>query len=188
MNKNLIDIVINELTKKMNAIDMNSLEEIVPLLLNTKNIFVAGVGRSGLIAKCFAMRLTQLDLHVSVVGEVTSKAIEKEDILILSSNSGKTEALLPLAKKATESGAKIILFTSNINSILASLSHTIILIPTKKDKLSTSSDLNSGFQPMGTLFEQCLLLTLDIFIMLLMEGSGLDEHFIQKHHANLELL
>jgi 6-phospho-3-hexuloisomerase len=41
-------------------------------------------------------------------------------------------------------------------------------------------------QPMGSLFEQSLLIFFDIIVMRLMEKKGLDSKTMFERHANLE--
>ena len=45
-------------------------------LLNAKRIYVMGAGRSGLVAKAFAMRLMHLGMHAYVVGETITPALD----------------------------------------------------------------------------------------------------------------
>jgi 6-phospho-3-hexuloisomerase len=49
----------------------------------------------------------------------------------------------------------------------------------------TKNDYHS-LQPMGSLFEQSLMIVLDTIIWMLMEQKGVDSNTMFKKHANLE--
>ncbi len=49
--------------------DEGGVGQFIDELLSAKRIYVMGAGRSGLIAKAFAMRLMHLGMHSYVVGE-----------------------------------------------------------------------------------------------------------------------
>ena len=50
-------------------------------MLTAKRVYVAGAGRSGLIARAFAMRLMHLGMEAYVVGETITPAMHTGDIL-----------------------------------------------------------------------------------------------------------
>ncbi|AVH54882.1 MULTISPECIES: hypothetical protein [Streptomyces] len=57
----------------------DALESLAMTLRNAERIFVTGEGRSGLMAKAFAMRLMHLGLPVHVIGETTTPAVAQGD-------------------------------------------------------------------------------------------------------------
>ena len=81
----------------------------------------------------------------------------------------------------------MVLFTIDDLSTLAKQASRIIKISAPSPKLQKSNNLDS-IQPMGSLFEQSLLITLETIVVLLMERLGLDSETMFKNHANLELL
>ena len=72
-----------------------------------------GAGRSGLVAKAFAMRLMHLGFQAFVVGETITPSLSKGDIMVIFSGSGRTKTVADIAETAKEIGAKICLITSN---------------------------------------------------------------------------
>lgn len=75
-------------------------------------------------------------------------------------------------------------FTLSAQSPLADLSDEVILLSgAPKDQQEGS---HHTIQPMGSLFEQSLLLTYDAVILRLMEMKKLDTQTMYGHHANLE--
>src|SRR5512136_868994 len=62
-------------------------------MLSVHRVYVAGAGRSGLIARAFAMRLLHLGFDVYVVGETVTPALQRGDTLVIFSGSGETHSM-----------------------------------------------------------------------------------------------
>ncbi len=175
--------VANELVELMDKVDDKQIEEFKKLIESSNRIFTAGMGRSGFMMRGFAMRLMHMGYTTYVVGETTTPAILEGDLLVLGSGSGKTSSLVAMANKAKEMGAKIALISSNDKEGIAEVADCIVKVETQaKDK----SDSGKSIQPMGTLFEQGLLLICDSVILDLMEDIDTDGAEMYKNHANLE--
>ena len=63
----------------MNSLDMEEVERLIDMLLKAKNrkIFIVGMGRSGFVARAFALRLMNLGFNVYFLGETITPAAEK---------------------------------------------------------------------------------------------------------------
>src|SRR3989344_7755820 len=94
--------------KNIEMIKKEELSSWINNIASAPHIFVCGAGRSGLVAKAFGMRLSQLGLKAFVVGETTTPPVRKGDSLVAISSSGKTASILSIAHKAKSEGAKII--------------------------------------------------------------------------------
>ncbi|PLR79922.1 6-phospho-3-hexuloisomerase, partial [Bacillus canaveralius] len=159
-------------------------ERLVDRILESKKVFVAGAGRSGFMAKSFVMRMMHMGLDAYVVGETVTPSLEKEDILIIGSGSGETKSLVAMAEKATSIGAATALATIAPESTIGRLSDFTIKLPAKP-KAGADSDYNT-IQPMGSLFEQSLLVFYDAIVLRLMDKKGLESGVMYGRHANLE--
>lgn len=109
-----------------NKINRNNFKKFLNCLIfchiNKIKIFVYGIGRSGLIAKMFAMRLMHLNYLVYIIGDVTTPSITSNDLIIIISNSGETFSLINIVNKCKDNiNCKIILVTSSVNSSLSKL-------------------------------------------------------------------
>jgi 6-phospho-3-hexuloisomerase len=144
-----------------------------------------GAGRSGFVAKSFAMRLMHLGYSVYVVGETVTPKIKKQDLLIAISGSGETTSVLNIAMKAKSIvGSKIAVLTSNKNSSLAKLSDVVVLL---KGKVKTEKDDKiARLAPLGTMFELTSMIFLDALVAELLSLRGLDEENLRERHAILE--
>lgn len=181
----MLNSVLSEIRLTLSKINDDSVESFSQKIYDARRIFLFAMGRSGLVIKAFAMRLMHLGLNVHVVGEVTTPALGKGDLLIVGSASGETNSVVTNCKNAKELGAEVISITASDESSVAKLSNTIILIPTTTPKAPERKGIAS-IQPMGNLFEQSMLLLTDIIVMNLMEKSNIDSNDMYKNHINIE--
>ncbi len=164
-------------------------------LANKRKIMVVGAGRSGLVAKSFAMRLMHLGFNVFVVGETITPSINKGDVLIAVSGSGQTQIVLSVASAAKRAGATVVAITSFRDSPLGKISDHIIRIP-GRTKVAKESDyfarqvlgIYEPLAPLGTLFEITTLIFLDGVVSALMKILGLEEEDLRERHANVEFI
>jgi 6-phospho-3-hexuloisomerase len=158
-------------------------EILVDSLLQSKKIFAAGAGRSGLMAKSFVMRLMHMGFDAYVVGETVTPNLQNGDLFIIGSGSGETKSMTGMAEKAKGIGGTLAVCTIAPHSTLGRLADIVIKIP---GLLKETTDSNRTIQPMGSLFEQTLLLFFDAVILRLMEKKSLDSDRMYLRHANLE--
>ena len=173
-----LDAVLAELTQVAASVDRAAMAHLVDVMRGAKRIFVAGIGRSGLMARALAMRLMHLEFDVHVVGETTTPSIGKGDLLICCSRYGKSRTLHTYVEKAHEVGAKAVLVTMTGKSPLAKRVDEVFVIPVEEGGKSR--------QPLGTIFEQGLLLYCDAVVMLAMKRLGVSEDEMARRHTQLE--
>lgn len=164
-------------------------------LLRAKRIYVMGAGRSGLVAKAFAMRLMHLGLQAFVVGETITPALNAGDIMVVFSGSGRTRTIADIAETAKEIGAKICLITSNADSRIGKISDCIVIIENQRDGVG-NDDVefeirqmmgdHKSFAPLGTLFETTSMIFADAIVSRLMEITKTDENALKNRHTNIE--
>lgn len=176
--------VAAELTEAVRGIDQAQAEAFVEALDSAANVFTAGAGRSGLMGKALAMRLMHGGSAAHVVGETTTPGIGPGDLLVIGSGSGETRTLVPMAEKARELGADVAVVTLKPESTLAELATLLVQLPGASK--SRENDDYATIQPMGSLFEQTLLLFFDASVLRLMQRRGLDGNRMYGKHANLE--
>ncbi len=180
-----IDAVVKEIAEALSGIDPAAVEGLGTLIAEAKRVFAAGTGRSGLVARAFAMRLMHTGLVTHFVGDVTTPGIEKGDLLFIVSGSGETAGLVAMARKAETLGATIALLTAFPQSSLAKLADLAVRIRAVTPKSAVAAE-GSSIQPMGSLFEQSALVFLDALILLLMEKRNTNAEQMFSRHANLE--
>jgi 6-phospho-3-hexuloisomerase len=182
----LIEKVLAEITTCLHLVSGESLAQAGAMIEDAPRIFVSGAGRSGLIMRALGTRLMHLGKTVHVVGESTTPSIQPGELLVIGSGSGQTSTLLAIARKAKNQGASILLFTTNPTSPLANMADLSVAVPAPSlEGVAEGHDVNS-MQPMGTLFEQSLLILCDIIILWLMLRTGVSATQMRERHANLE--
>lgn len=178
-----ISTVLEEMQAVCTQVVPEEYMSFVQLLKENKRFFFTGEGRSGLVAKAIAMRLMHSGKTVYVVGETTTPAIEKEDILIVLSGSAKTGQAVSVSESASKSGARVFLVTTNKEALRKALYSGGMQIPAAtKYRLPDEPDT---IQPLGNQFDQAAHLIMDAAIIdSLADKNSNDE--LKKKHANLE--
>jgi len=188
-----IDEIIDNVKEVSAEIDSERINEMMEILISANNVFIIGLGRSGLVARAFAMRLMHLGISVYVVGETITPAINSNDCLLAISGSGETSFIISTAKISKKRDAKIIAVTSYEDSTLGKLSDLILHIK-GRTKIDLEKDyikrqINGKHQPLaplGTLFEVSTLIFLEGVIAELMNRMGKTEDDLKERHTVLE--
>jgi 6-phospho-3-hexuloisomerase len=179
------------------GVQEEQLEEFVKILIeaykNKKIIGVVGAGRSGLVAKSFAMRLMHLGFNVFVIGETITPSLKSGDVLLAVSGSGETTFTVSAASVAKRIGAKVISLTSYPNSRLGELSDVKVVVPGRVAKASDDDyfsrqllGIHEPLAPLGTLFELSTGVLLDAVVVELMEVLNIRERDMMEKHATIE--
>jgi 6-phospho-3-hexuloisomerase len=156
---------------------LENTDKFVDMILGARKIFLYGVGRSGLIAKAFAIRLVQMGLEVFFVGETVTPIVEEGNVVIIVSYTGETMSAIQTANIVRRVGAKVVALTAHSHSKLATASNVVIEVHPPKD------EERKRLAPLGTLFEDATLIYLDSIVAALMEKLGQSEGSMRKRHA-----
>ena len=172
--------IINKLSSVLSSTENAYADRLTRLLNQSSRIFVAGAGRSGLVARFFAMRLMHGGYDVYVVGEIVTPSIRKGDLLIVISGSGETETMISFTKRAKELGARIALVCTKSSSTIGDLSDMVFRIGSPEQYTKVVG------MPMGTTFELSTLLFLESTIAHIIHTKKIPEEQMRTRHANLE--
>lgn len=185
--------IVEHIHKTIDELDNDEVDTLIEAIKKAERVYLVGAGRSGLVTKAFAMRLAQLGLSIYVVGEPTSPAITDKDLLICVSGSGETKHIVSAARIAKEIGTKVLSVTSYPESTLARVSDHIVKIEGRtkidahRDSMRNSlTGQHTSLTPLGTLFEDTVLIFFDGVIAKLMHQLGRGESDLSERHAKLE--
>ncbi|HJE45020.1 6-phospho-3-hexuloisomerase [Levilactobacillus namurensis] len=178
----LIEQVTHEVNEVMGMIDERQLDAAEKLITKKTRIFVLGAGRSGLMAKGFAMRLMHIGYTVYVIGETITPSIQAGDVLLSVSGSGKTASILELTEKAHANGVKVVAVTSHADSPLGKVGDTVIVVP----GATKAGDGVHSIQLLSTLFDQSVHITLDILCLKLSRRDNISNASAAAEHSNME--
>jgi 6-phospho-3-hexuloisomerase len=187
-------LIIDHLNEVIAKLDNEAAKAMLQKIMEGERIFVMGAGRSGLVAKAFAMRLMHLGFSVYVVGETTTPAVRMRDVVIAISGSGETRSIADLGKIVKNIGSTLITVTSKKDSTLGIISDITMVLPSK-----TKIDSEAGgcleenmrgayksLPPLGTSFEITSLIFLDSLIAQLITLTGASEAELKSRHTNIE--
>lgn len=168
-------------------------------LLETKRIYVAGAGRSGLIARAFAMRLLHLGFDVYVVGETITPALQPGDTLVVFSGSGETHTMATFAETVNGLGGSVCLITASPDSTMSRIADCVVNLgdltgyykgdtATFEERQVTGQyrSLSAAFAPLGTMFETLALIFSDAVISSLMEAKKEGARQLKGRLSNTE--
>jgi 6-phospho-3-hexuloisomerase len=189
--------IVAGIKDSMESLNMNEVERLIGLLLEAKDkkIFIVGMGRSGFVARAFALRLMNLGFNVYFLGETITPAAEKGDLLIAISGTGATKLVLTASTAAKEIGATVIALTSFSESPLGQAAdHTVTIKgrtkagwPREEDYLARQLiGEREPLTPLGSVFENNCMVFLDSLVVELMHRMGRTEEDLKRRHATIE--
>ena len=177
--KTSIRAILDNIESAEEFLDRESIDKFESVIINSKNIFVTGAGRS---------------LSAYVVGETISPAIYADDCIVAISGSGETNTIVSAANIAKNRGSKVLALTSYPESTLGQLADCFILVKgrTKKevdDENYMKRQIHGNYTsltPLGTAFELTTLVFLDAIVSELMEKMQQTESDLKARHTVLE--
>jgi 6-phospho-3-hexuloisomerase len=197
MLKAAAEEIIDGIKRCIEELNMKEVERLIELLLEAKEkkIFIVGIGRSGFVARAFALRLMNLGFNVYFLGETITPAAEKGDLLIAISGTGATKMVLTASTAAKEIGATVIAITSFPESPLGQMADLTVTVkgrtkmgwPREEDYLARQiMGEREPLTPLGSVFENNCMVFLDSLIVELMHRLGRTEEDLKRRHATIE--
>jgi DNA-binding MurR/RpiR family transcriptional regulator len=117
---------VNSLEQTYKILDYKSLDTVAELILNTGKVCIFGIGASSLVARDFYTKLLRIGLPVIYTSDfhtaITAiSAMNKGDVAVFFSYSGKTNEIIELASLAKDIGCTVVAITKFGRSELAKL-------------------------------------------------------------------
>lgn len=140
------------------VVDLNSIElfqKTVDWLNEAENIYLFGVGSSGLVAQDLQQKLIKLGKRALFITDsnfsvLNSMLATEKDVVIAVSNSGESKEVNIAVRKARENGAKIVSITKRRNNRLGKISDIVLVNP--------STELNqTRLAPIFSRYEQLFI-------------------------------
>lgn len=176
---------IEDLTQVLRGVSTDEMQAFEDALLKSRRVFVTGLGRTGLMARGFAMRLMHLGRRVYHVGDVITPAIRQRDLLVICTRTGGSKILLHYIEIARRAKARVAVVTSRPDNPVAEAANVVLTL-SDEPVLARRREGGTPGHPLGSLFEQALLVVLDQVVMSLMERLELTEGDLAKVHTTFE--
>jgi len=165
----------------LSSVDEDDIKKAMNFFFKSNHIFVYGAGRSGLVAKAFAIRLVHLGFQAFVIGETITVPVQKDDLVVIVSGSGETIPAVMTAEIGNSLGAKVISITGKKDSDIAKYADITIFV-----SAGCKEKERKKFAPLGTLFEASVWILLDGIIADLLDKKHETEETMRLRHATLE--
>ena len=178
-----------------NGIPDEEVDGLIREILQARRVYVMGAGRSGLVARAFAMRLMHLGLTSYVVGETVTPALDRADLMVVFSGSGETKTVADIAESAKGIGGRLCLITSKKDSRIGRIADCCVVIESHRDEngdehtefeIRQMMGKHKSFAPLGTLFETASVVFADAVISRLMEIKDINVETLRGRHVNIE--
>lgn len=184
--KTMYEKILEEHRRVYEALDQKELREFIETVKQYDRIFLIGIGREGLAARAFAMRLMHLGKEVHWIWDDTTPAIQKGDLVIAVLGDGQIGHINYVCERAREAGGFIYVVTGSPSGRTAqNVADKILFLPAAVYR--GRDQVVSSFQPMGNLFEQCLFVMFDMIIMMIEnETESITFEEMSKRHRNVE--
>jgi arabinose-5-phosphate isomerase len=136
--KNILFIEAQEILNAKDYIDFNFFNAVDHVFKCKGRVILSGMGKSGHIARKISSTLSSTGtpsffMHPGEASHGDLGMILKDDVVIILSNSGKSEELISILPNIKRIGAKIISITNNSHSPLAIQSDIHLFLNVKKE-------------------------------------------------------
>ncbi|QPK81290.1 SIS domain-containing protein [Schaalia sp. ZJ405] len=176
--------IVSELSEVMQRVSSREVVDLRRAILGARRVIVIGVGREGLAARAFTMRLAHAGIDSHWIWDDTTPSLTADDLLIAVSGSGEIGHIDYVVSRAEKIGAQIAVVTANPQGKTALRAQHIVTVPAAA--FLSSGDMVESIQPMGSLFEQSVWLMFDCVILDIEEAEQLDHADLVDRHRNLE--
>jgi len=171
------EYILKEVEKLLARNHKVKVKEVIDLITGAEKIFVYGVGRSGLVAKAFAIRLVQLGLQVYFIGDIATPIVDEKSLVLVVSGTGETMSAIQTANICRRVGAHVVVITAKPHSKLAHAGNVIFTLKTDV------TDESKKLAPLGTLFESAAMILLDGVVAELMDKMKQDDKTMRSRHS-----
>jgi len=188
--KQMMQLMTENLARMTHTISKTDINALLSEILRARRVFVLGLGRSGLVAGAFAMRLTHLGIPTFVIGETIVPGVSEQgmvgDLLVMFSSTGRQGTAVHIAADMKNIGkAKVFLITSQLKSPAGDIADHIVHFQCDEYQKQCAEEGWTCFAPLGTFFETAAWIFADAVISGIMEAKGIDADAMENTHANL---
>ncbi len=166
------------------ALDEKFKEAVEKIVACNGRVVITGMGKSGIIGRKIAATLSSTGtpsffLHPAEAVHGDLGMINREDIVLAISNSGKTEEVLRILSSIKQIGAKLIVITGNQQSPMAAAAKTVLQL-----KIESEAD---SFGLIPTSSTAALLVLGDALALSVLERKGFQKKDYAFFHQGGEL-
>lgn len=182
---NLYAAAVAELGRVFTRIDDKSVDHAIGMIAAARRVVVFGGGRERLQIMGFAMRLFHMGLNAAVEGDMTTPAVGRGDLFIVTCGPGYISTALALMTVAKEAGASVLMITAQPTGRCAAMADHLLVVPAQT-MADDQGARKSSVLPMGSLFEGALFILFEVMVLKLMNHLRINADAMRANHTNLE--
>jgi len=176
--------VVHELRQTLGRVDAAQFEAVADVLSRAERVFVIGVGREGLAARGFAMRLMHTGATVHWGWDDTTPNVTADDVMVMVNGSGSIGHLSYVFDKVRLTGATTVVVTGVPDAPTPRAADHVLAVPGAV--YGGTGDLVASMQPMGSLFERATGLVFDLLVLEIASRKGCTSADLAARHRNFE--
>jgi len=180
-DRNLFTRAIRDLSGAVEHIDGRDVDRVVSCISNARQVSVFGCGGEGLQIRGFAMRLFHLGRSVSVVRDMTTPAITKGDLLLVTAGSGTLSSALALVGVAKAAGAHVL--TAEPEGPVPKMSDEILVLPAQT--MASDHGENISILPTGSVYEGALFVLFEVIILKLKSSLKVTDQVMRSNESRI---
>ena len=150
IEKKLINNIERVLKEVMDLNNVQTISDVASLIAKSENIYIFGIGASGLATQDFAQKLIKLgkraifnfDANLAILN---SSLCTPRDLVIAISYSGLTKEVLVPVKKAKKQNCPVVAITGGKKNRLSSISDYVLSIPLAESKIIRMTAIYSRY-------------------------------------------
>ena len=114
-----LDRVLAEMRGVFTGMESDAVSVLAQECAGARRVFLAGVGRNGLVLQAFAMRLMHLGVDAHFVGQLSAPPIGAGDLMIAAASIGSLPSLAALIATARRNGARALVISAKPDKVPA---------------------------------------------------------------------
>lgn len=168
--RNILATKTGELEATLRGLDAQTVRVVVGLIANAGVVQIAAVGNTNSVAMDATFKFSQLGLRcmtheVSEIGTGFALTMHPDDLLLVISNSGRSQRLMRLVEAARSRGASVVAITSDEQSPLARMADHVLRTVNHEALLTTGDFAFSKISAMA------IVEVIYYFLLPLIEGG-----------------
>jgi 6-phospho-3-hexuloisomerase len=181
----LYHTALSELGTVFARLDDAQVDLVVEDIAKARRVVVFGGGRERLQIMGFAMRMFHMGLNAAVEGDMTTPAVGKGDLFLVTCGPGYISTAQALMGVARAAGAKVLMITAQPDGRCAALADQILLLPAQT-MADDQGEKKSSVLPMGSLFEGALFVLFEVMVLKLKTRLDFSADAMRANNTNLE--
>lgn len=168
--RNILATKTGELEATLRGLDAQTVRAVVGLIASAGVVQIAAVGNTNSVAMDATFKFSQLGLRcmtheVSEIGTGFALTMQPDDLLLVISNSGRSQRLMRLVEAARSRGASVVAITSDEQSPLARMADHVLRTVNHEALLTTGDFAFSKISAMA------IVEVIYYFLLPLIEGG-----------------